>query len=79
MDARLIFLDYDMPERNGIEAASCIRELEQKMRSREVPIIGLSGFDSQHLQASCLEAGMNQVLSKPIKKADVVAALKKYC
>ena len=68
-----------MPERNGMEAAIYIRDMEKRKHSQGVPIIGLSGFEAEDIRSCCIDAGMNQVLSKPIKKHDIVTILNRYC
>jgi len=72
-----IIMDVEMPERNGIEATEWIRNYENIRQKDRVPIIGLTGHENQEIQDICLHAGMNQVLTKPIKKATVLDMLKK--
>lgn len=58
----LILMDVQMPEMNGIETASRIRSLG----IRKIPIIGITAHAGEEDKASCIEAGMSQVMSKPI-------------
>ncbi len=73
-----VILDLEMPERNGIETAQWIREFEKRRGGKKQPvaILGLTGHEDSEIKAQCISAGMNVVLSKPIQKCDVLAALK---
>lgn len=59
----LILLDIQMPILNGYEAAMEIRKLNEK-----VPIIALTAGTIKGEREKCLEAGMNDYISKPIDK-----------
>ncbi len=63
----LILMDIEMPDINGYEATKSIR-----MHSTDVPIIGMSAHASEEYRGKCLEAGMNDSLSKPIDAADLL-------
>ncbi len=56
----LIFMDLMMPNMDGLEATQEIR----KAGFQDLPIVGLTGNSSDRQQ--CLEAGMNDYLSKPV-------------
>ena len=59
----LIFMDIQMPEMNGYEATSCIRELEHNSR---IPIIALTAATLKDEKDRCLEAGMDDFVTKPV-------------
>ncbi len=61
-----------------MDTAIWIRDCEKLKRRRNVPIIGLTGHESEEIKRMCLNSGMNIVLSKPIVKADVLAVLGMY-
>ncbi len=65
-------MDVQMPVMDGFEAASCIRNLQDK-RKASVPIVALTAHALQGYRERCLQAGMNDYLTKPID----TAALKK--
>ncbi len=69
----LIFMDIRMPVKNGIEAAIEIR------KSFSVPIIAMTAEDSPEDREACLDAGMNDYISKPLKREDVFSMVKKWC
>uniref|UniRef100_A0A6B2LSD9 Response regulatory domain-containing protein n=1 Tax=Arcella intermedia TaxID=1963864 RepID=A0A6B2LSD9_9EUKA len=70
----IIFMDCMMPLMNGIDATKKIRELEH---FKEVPIIGVTAVAST-LGNKCLEAGMNDVLEKPVTLNDFKGVLSKF-
>lgn len=62
----LIITDLELPGLSGIELAYLIREWEKTTNHRQVPIIGLTAHILSEAKKKCLEAGMHNVLSKPI-------------
>ena len=65
-----------MPERNGPETAKWIRNFEFEKHMKKVPIIALTGHESEDIKLKCFNAGMDLILTKPIKKSEVLSALK---
>ncbi|MCA8975920.1 MAG: response regulator, partial [Planctomycetes bacterium] len=61
----LVLMDVLMPEMDGFEATRRIREGEQG-REQHLPIIGLSAHALQGFRDRCLEAGMDDFITKPI-------------
>jgi signal transduction histidine kinase/CheY-like chemotaxis protein len=70
----LIFMDVQMPEMNGYEAVKVIRGLETNQR---IPIIALTAGTVVGERERCLEAGMDDYVSKPFTKEGIVSALEK--
>ena len=66
----LILMDVQMPEMNGYEATSAIREKEG-INGRHVPIIALTAHAMKGDRERCLEAGMDGYLSKPINTKEL--------
>jgi len=71
----IIFMDIQMPEMNGYEATIEIRNLEIHSRT---PIIALTAGIGKRDSALCLDAGMDDYASKPIKKMLLENILKKW-
>jgi len=69
----IIFMDYQMPEMNGIEATRAIREL-----GVVTPIIALTANAMQGDREMFLESGMNDYMSKPFKIDELITILKKW-
>ena len=61
----LVLMDVQLPTINGIEVTAVIRSFEKKFGER-TPIIGLSAHALMQDRDRCLEAGMNDYLSKPV-------------
>jgi CheY-like chemotaxis protein len=62
----LILMDVQMPMMDGLEATMRIREHEKKMGKMRVPIIALTAHPFPSDQQSCLAAGMDDYLYKPL-------------
>ncbi len=62
---RLILMDVSMPEMNGLDATRAIRSLETEMGIR-TPIIGVTAHSLRGDQERCMEAGMDDYMSKPV-------------
>ena len=60
----LIVMDVRMPEMDGITATRAIRALEGDIS--KTPIVGLTGDFVAQTIAECIDAGMNDVLPKPL-------------
>ncbi|MFC2154979.1 two-component regulator propeller domain-containing protein [Acidobacteriota bacterium] len=71
----LIFMDLQMPEMGGIEATRLIREQGFK----EIPIIAMTAESMMGASEKCLKVGMNDYISKPIKREIVFEMVKKWC
>ena len=61
----LILMDVSMPEMNGLEATGAIRVLETAWGTH-TPIIGVTAHALKGDRERCIEAGMDDYLSKPI-------------
>ena len=75
----VILMDVQMPEVDGFEATSLIREHEATSGS-EYPayIIALTADAMQGDRDRCIQAGMNDYLSKPIKPHELFEILEKW-
>jgi signal transduction histidine kinase len=72
----IVFLDVQMPEMDGYAAA---RELHRRWGGAGRPrIIAMTGNAMQGDREKCLEAGMDDYISKPIRVEDLQAALLRW-
>ena len=62
----VILMDVSMPEMNGYEATRRIREDEEKYSKARTPIIAVTAHTLEGDEKRCLEAGMDDFLSKPV-------------
>jgi two-component system sensor histidine kinase/response regulator len=79
----LIFMDVQMPEMDGMEATRAIRKAENKRRNggdpgTRIPIIAMTANAMAGDREKCLEAGMDDYVSKPIKRELVFQMIDKY-
>ena len=80
----LILMDCSMPEMDGFDATRSIRAIESGREEtddsswRHVPIVALTANAMTGDRDRCLEAGMDDFLSKPIHVDDLRAALEKW-
>ena len=73
-----ILMDIAMPVIDGFEAARRIRSGEQDQNAEEVPIIALTAQVMDGTFEQCLDAGMDDYLTKPVTRDSVAAALERW-
>jgi hypothetical protein len=71
----VILMDMSMPVMTGLEATEAIREME--IAQPIITALTANAFDSD--REACLRAGMDDFLSKPINRSDLIAVLRKHC
>jgi two-component system sensor histidine kinase/response regulator len=70
----LILMDVQMPEMDGFEATRCIRDLDRQI-GWHTPIIAMTAHAMTGDRERCLAAGMDDYISKPIRKEDLLKVL----
>jgi CheY-like chemotaxis protein len=63
-------MDVQMPEMDGIEATRAIREAESEGQEH-IPIIGVTAHTLRGDRERCLEAGMDDYISKPFRASEL--------
>ncbi|WP_153799200.1 PAS domain S-box protein [Foetidibacter luteolus] len=71
----IIFMDIQMPEMNGYEATRNLRLMQQHTH---VPIIALTAGNVKGEKERCLEAGMNDFITKPFVEEHLLQVLDKW-
>lgn len=71
----IIFMDIQMPEVSGYEATRQIRLLE---KDRHTPVVALTAGTVKGEYDRCIEAGMDDYLSKPVLVSDIAGMIEKY-
>jgi CheY-like chemotaxis protein len=70
----LVLMDVQMPEMDGFEATGRIRN---ELMLKEIPIIAMTAHAMYGDREKCLNAGMNDYISKPINRGDLFEVIKK--
>jgi len=74
----LVLMDCQMPEMNGYDAAAVIRDPKSGVLNHSTPVIALTANAMAGEREKCIEAGMDDYLSKPVLVKDLETILKKW-
>jgi PAS domain S-box-containing protein len=74
----LILMDCHMPEMDGYEATRAIRQREAASSAKRIPIIALTANAMARDREECLEAGMDDHLSKPFNMLALQELLERW-
>lgn len=69
----VIFMDVQMPNLDGLQSTRKIREMGYKS-----PIVALTAFSEESNVKECMESGMDEFLSKPIRRPALKQVLRKF-
>jgi signal transduction histidine kinase/CheY-like chemotaxis protein len=72
----LLLMDCEMPGMDGFQTTQHIRRSEDAMS--RLPIIALTADATQGAAERCLDAGMDDYLSKPFRRADLLRVLQRW-
>jgi PAS domain S-box-containing protein len=73
----VILMDVQMPHKDGLEATVAIREAE-RTSGTHVPIVALTAHAMKGDEEKCLQAGMDDYLTKPLNIASLRTTLEKW-
>lgn len=74
----LVLSDIGLPDIQGTDVAREIRRFEQESRRAPVPLVGLTAHSHPQTLKDALDAGMNEVLTKPIRRETLQDVLYRY-
>jgi signal transduction histidine kinase/CheY-like chemotaxis protein/HPt (histidine-containing phosphotransfer) domain-containing protein len=71
----LVLMDCQMPQLDGLEATRRLRAIELRTNRQRIPVIAVTANAYEADRVACLEAGMDDYLSKPFTEQTLVARL----
>jgi len=74
----VILMDCQMPVMDGYETTRRIRQWEQDQELPAAPVIALTADVSPATEESCLSSGMNDYLTKPVRRESLQAVLNRW-
>ncbi|MEA1968294.1 MAG: response regulator [Thermodesulfobacteriota bacterium] len=74
----LVLMDCQMPELNGYEATGEIRDPNSKVIDHSTPVIALTAHATAGDREKCIDAGMDDYMSKPFKPDLLAKLLEKW-
>jgi CheY-like chemotaxis protein len=74
----LVLMDIQMPKLNGLEATKAIRDGKAGPGNLDVPIVAFTSYAMTGDREMCIEAGMDDYLSKPLNSDEFKAVLDRF-
>jgi CheY-like chemotaxis protein len=72
----LVLMDIFMPEMDGLQATAAVRAMPDERG--KIPIIAMTAYAVESDRESCLAAGMNDYVSKPIHKQELLETVGRW-
>ena len=73
----IVFMDCQMPVMDGYSASRAQRSREDEMGTARIPIVALTANALAEDRQKCLDAGMDDFVSKPFRKEDLINVLRR--
>jgi signal transduction histidine kinase/CheY-like chemotaxis protein len=77
-DMDLVLMDFRMPGMDGLEATRRLRQGDAGPAAQNLPVLGLTANAYVEDREQCLDAGMSDVLTKPIESRALVLAVAQW-
>jgi two-component system sensor histidine kinase/response regulator len=77
-DYDLVLMDCQMPEMDGYEATRKIRDESSSVRNHKIPVIAMTANAMKGDREKCLEAGMDDYISKPVSIDKLADTIERY-
>jgi signal transduction histidine kinase/ActR/RegA family two-component response regulator len=74
----IVLMDWQMPEMDGLEATRRLRAGHAGELNRGIAIVALTANAFAEDRSACLEAGMNDFLTKPVQVAQLIGAIERW-
>ncbi|WXG53287.1 MAG: response regulator [Candidatus Sedimenticola sp. (ex Thyasira tokunagai)] len=68
----LVLMDMQMPEMDGLEATRIVRQMP---KLSNLPVLAMTANIYKEDREACLDAGMNDFVSKPVNPSDLFSVL----
>ena len=76
-DYDVVLMDVQMPEMDGFEATGVVRDPDSAVRNHAIPIIAMTAHAMKGDRERCLEAGMDDYVSKPVQPQELIRAIER--
>ena len=74
----LVFMDIQMPVLDGFAATEILRDTQSSVRNHNIPVIAITAHAMSGDREKCLQAGMNDYLTKPISPEPLAKVIKRW-
>jgi PAS domain S-box-containing protein len=74
----LVLMDVQMPEMNGFEATAKIRDPRSRVLRHDIPVIAMTAHALKGDREKCLDAGMDDYVTKPVTAFALKEVLEKH-
>ena len=74
----MVLMDIQMPRLDGLETTRRLRAVEEQEGLRRVPVVAMTAHALEGDRDKCLDAGMDDYLSKPVRMSDLEQVVRRW-